>query len=163
MWNRRYLMSDSLGWQAVAFRCGGDVMLIGVTAISEIADAGKCTSIPGCKDWFLGLGSIRGNVLPVSDLSGYIFNQNCEVSEHNRILVIKKDEDVFGLLVDEILGLRKFSVSQLISDKSDIPAAVRPCVVEVVHDGDQFIPVIDPALIVSSNSFLNVKLARETG
>jgi len=163
VWNRHSRMSDALNWQAVAYRSGGHVFLSGVTTLAEITETVKQTPIPGCKAWFLGLGSVRGGVVPMTDLSGFIFGRNSEVSEHSRLLLIKKEDETFGLLVDEILGLRKFSSNQVLSDTSDVPAPAQPYTLDTVHDGERILPVLDPRLIVESRAFLDVKRDLKAG
>ena len=136
-------------------------MLANVSVVTEIADAVKCTSIPGSIFWFRGLGSVRGQVVPISDLSGFLFGQNGDESEHNRLLLVRREEEIFGLLVEEILGLRRYSHTQLLHEKNDIPSEIQEFVVETIHDGEQWIPVLDPVLLVDSKRFLDIQSGRK--
>lgn len=148
-------MSDSPKWQAVAFSVGGQSLLIAVSHIVEIIDALPCTRIAATQSWFLGLASSRGNIIAVSDLAGLLLGENAQNSKHGRLILVRGDEDVFALLVDEITGLKKYPISALVANDENIAPGIRPYVLEYVHDNDTVIPVFDPGLLVNSDRFLN--------
>ncbi len=137
------------------FNIGEQSLLIAVSHIVEILDALPCTKIAATEPWFLGLASSRGNILAVSDLGGLLFQKNSPTPNHGRLILVRGEEDIFALLVDEITGLKKYPVSVLVANEDDIAEDLKPYVLEYVHDSDSVIPVLDPGLLVNSDRFLN--------
>lgn len=144
-------------WQALAVRVGTRHLLCGVSRVAEIADPGPITSLVGTVNWFAGLASLRGNILPVTDLAAFFGVREEGVGEHRRVLVIRSEDDVFGLMVDEVLGLRKFPAHALSADVADVPDDLAMYVIEVIHENDTALPVLDPDLLIGSEKFLNVR------
>lgn len=144
-------------WQALALRVGSLHLLCGVSRVAEIADPGPVTAVVGTSDWFSGLASLRGNVLPVTDLAAFLDVREAAAGEHQRILVVRSDDEAYGLLVDEVLGLRKFPAHALSADVADVPDNLAMYVIEVIHENDTSIPVLDPDLLIGSEKFLNVR------
>jgi len=56
----------------------------------------------------MGLANIRGNLMPVLDMNGYLYSTPSKIRKESRILIINRDGVVAGLLVDEVFGLRRF-------------------------------------------------------
>ncbi|MCB1754435.1 MAG: chemotaxis protein CheW [Gammaproteobacteria bacterium] len=156
-------MSEPALLQMLAYRVADQVLLTGVSHIAEIIELPLCTSLPGCKKWFRGLASSRGNIIPVSDLGGFLFGSNCIEDGHSRLIVINRDEEVYALLVNEIIGLKKYSTSHLLADTTDLPETLRPWALEVVHDDGAIYPVLDPDLIINSELFLDVRRPQVAG
>ncbi len=150
-------MSTNVTRQTVAVVVKGQTLLVAVSDILEILSPVPCTPIPRVKTWFLGLASSSGNIMPVCDLGGFLFGDAEFNYESSRLLLIQSDADVFALRVDEVLGLRKYNKSQFINNLSEIPAVLIPFVNEVVKTNAVPLPVLVPELIVSSDSFLNIK------
>lgn len=148
-------MSDSPKWQAVAFTIREQSLLIAVSHIVEIIDSLPCTKIPETEPWFLGLASSRGNILAVSDLAGLLLGENAQHPKQGRLLLVRGEEDVFALLVDEVTGLKKFPVTALVANDKDTALGIKPYVLEYMRENDRVIPVFDPGLLVNSDRFLN--------
>lgn len=156
-------MSDSPKWQAVAFTIRGQSLLIAVSHIVEIIDALPCTRVATTQAWFLGLGSSRGNIIAISDLAGLLLGENAQNPNQGRLILVRGEEDVFALLVDEVTGLKKYPVSALVAHSEDIAPGIKPYVLEFVHDNDKVIPVFDPGLLVNSDRFLNASSSLTAG
>ncbi|MDO6462254.1 chemotaxis protein CheW [Granulosicoccaceae sp. 1_MG-2023] len=144
-------------WQGLALRVGTAQLLCGVSRVAEIADPGPVTPVCGTVGWFAGLAGLRGNVLPVTDLAAFLGVREEGPGEHARVLVIRRDEENFGLLVDEVLGLRKFPAAALSADVASVPDGLAMYVIEVIHDNGATLPVLDPDLLIGSEKFLNVR------
>ena len=68
--------------------------------------------VPGVTNWVLGLANIRGNLMPILDMNGYLYAKPCKIRKESRILIINKHGVVAGLLVDEVYGLRRFNLKE---------------------------------------------------
>jgi len=95
-------------WSAIGFKVAGLQMVSAVGDVNEIMHFPQVTSIPGTKPWVKGMANIRGNLVPIIDLNGYLGKQNTKLDAHSRVLIINNDDLWAGLLVDQVLGLKHF-------------------------------------------------------
>jgi len=105
------VLSKNDTWSGIGFRIMKDELIIQNTCIDEIISADfqrNLSSMPGAKNWLLGLISLRGQPLPVIDLKQYFFNQKSQITEHSRLVVIKSEHHVYGLFLEHVYGLKQF-------------------------------------------------------
>lgn len=96
------------GWSGIAFRVGTDRLLIHADDILEILTYPTITRVPGTQPWVKGVANVRGNLLPIMDLGGFLNGQRTPVTRGTRVLVSDQDGVYVGLVVDEVLGQRQF-------------------------------------------------------
>lgn len=97
--------SDTEVGQYVAIQLGGSTLLSTLDNIDEIIDLMPVNRVPGTAPWFLGLGSHKGQLLPVSDLGRYAGGVASTSSANSRLLIINNGRERIGLAVDDVLGL----------------------------------------------------------
>jgi twitching motility protein PilI len=95
-------------WIGIGFAINGVALLAKMEDVSEILPVPETIRVPGVTYWVVGLANIRGNLIPVLDMNGYLYGKPGTVRKESRILVINKHGVVAGLLVDEVYGLRRF-------------------------------------------------------
>ncbi len=158
---RRLVRPSSVGgvnnWQAMTVLVGEQEMLIPAGDISEVIDAPNCCRVPGTSEWYLGLGNLRGQVLPVTDLSRFIFGVRGFRAAEHRVLVHGRGEAVVGFSVGELRSLRQFTSAVEVSTAS-VSEALKPYVKGVAVQGEQSWPVLSLSAIANSEAFLQVAL-----
>ena len=95
-------------WLGIGFAIGDLPLLAKMEDVSEILPVPATIRVPGVKPWVLGLANIRGNLMPVLDMNGYLYARASKIRKESRILIINRHGLVAGLLVDEVFGLRRF-------------------------------------------------------
>ena len=95
-------------WLGIGFAIGDLPLLAKMEDVTEILPIPATIRVPGVKSWVLGLANIRGNLMPVLDMSGYLYDRPSKIRKESRILIINRHGLVAGLLVDEVFGLRRF-------------------------------------------------------
>lgn len=95
-------------WRGIAFRLGQRRMAASIAEVTEILSFPVLTSVPGSKFWLMGVANVRGNLVSVVDIRGFIEGERSTHNEKSRVLVIRQQGSLVGLLVDEILGQRAF-------------------------------------------------------
>ena len=98
-------------WSAIGFQLGGRALLAPLGQVTEILTLPVLTRVPGAKPWVLGIANVRGNLLPIMDLNGYLFGRRMVPGKRSRVLVINHRGVFAGLLVDQVLGLRHFEAT----------------------------------------------------
>lgn len=102
-------------WSGIGFRIGDYHFVAPLKQVNEILHYPRLTNFPGARTWVKGIANIRGSLVPVMDLSAYLGKRHISVNNQTRIMIVRQDEMSFGLLVDEVQGLKHFSEEEKIS------------------------------------------------
>ena len=95
-------------WRGIAFRLGRRLLASSITEVTEILSFPVLTGVPGAKPWLMGVANVRGNLVSVIDIKCFVEGERSTHNEKSRVLVIRQQGSLVGLLVDEILGQRAF-------------------------------------------------------
>lgn len=92
----------------VGFRVGNSHLVAVPGEVVEILTHPETTVVPNTRAWLCGIANVRGKLLPVVDLSGYLTGTVTELSYRTRVLVVEYQGIYSGLIVDEVYGLKHF-------------------------------------------------------
>ena len=95
-------------WAGLAFRVSDMSLVCATNRIHESLPLPRVTRVPGTKPFILGLANVRGNLVTVVDLGGYLYGSPTPVSGSSRLLLATLRGRPVGLLVDEVHGQRNF-------------------------------------------------------
>jgi len=95
-------------WDAIGFGLFGRRLVVAMRDVREILTLPVMTRIPGARPWVLGLANIRGNLMPILDLQGFLTNEPASTKRRTRVLVVSQRGVTAGLMVDEVYGIRHF-------------------------------------------------------
>jgi len=96
-------------WRGIGFRIGERHLVSAIAEVSEILNMPQLTAIPGTKPWLLGVANVRGNLVAVVDLRGFMEGSRTPIGDRSRVLVARQPGGAVGLLVDEVLGQGSFT------------------------------------------------------
>ena len=99
-------------WVGVGFRVGRTRLVAARQEVREVLTWPGVTALPGAKPWMLGLANVRGQLLPVTDLSAFFGGEPTELGRSTRVLMVNHQDIPAGLLVDEVRGFRRFIASE---------------------------------------------------
>jgi len=140
----------------IGFRLGDEQFLVSREEVREVLTVPTGVArVPGAKHWLRGLANIRGQLLPLIDMSHFFGGGVAANSRHARILSVNHRDVPAGLLVDEVLGFRRFPESQR---NQETPKTVIRCdrfLRGSFAQGDEVWPVLSLKSLVESNEFLN--------
>jgi twitching motility protein PilI len=142
-------------WVGVAFRMGGETFLVAREETREVLGyPAAVTRIPGAKSWVKGLANVRGQLLPMLDLRQFLGSGATASGRNTRIIVVNHRDIPAGLMVDEVLGFRRFAESDF---NPDPPPTVIRCdtyLAGAFRRGGEVWPVLSLKTLVESQSFL---------
>jgi twitching motility protein PilI len=95
-------------WQGIGFIASDLNFVTPLTEIVEILPLPELTSVPAGADWFKGVANLRGRLLPITDLQGFIFGKPQYVTPLSRVLVVEFEQTGVGFLVSQVLGIQRF-------------------------------------------------------
>lgn len=94
-------------WQAVAFSANNQQLLVNMQQVSEVVEVSSVTLIPGVQPWVAGISNVRGVVLPLIDLGLYLEGKASQTGNRCHVIAIEQGEVRFGLIVDQVIGMRQ--------------------------------------------------------
>jgi twitching motility protein PilI len=142
-------------WVGVAFRMGGETFLVAREETKEVLGyPAVVTRIPGAKSWVRGLANVRGQLLPMLDLRQFLGSGPTTAGRNTRVVVVNHREIPAGLMVDEVLGFRRFAEPEF---NADPPPTVIRCdsyLAGAFRRGGEVWPVLSLKSLVESQGFL---------
>lgn len=112
-------------WVGIGFRLGAERFVANRGEVREVLPVPEqVTRVPGAKPWLRGIANLRGQLLTVVDLKSFLGAGGAASERQTRILVVASREVPTGLVVDEVLGFRRFASDDF---RDEMPASVIRC------------------------------------
>ncbi len=144
-------------WRGVGFMLGGRQYVTEMDNVSEIIQPPHVTPVPGVRDWVMGVANVRGRLVPVNDMCSMLGLTSRAGRNSQRVLVVGRKDFRSGLLVDAVLGMQSFLVSQKMSG-IQVPDELAGFTDNgFVRDG-QIWPEIELDRLVESPAFLDIAI-----
>ncbi|MGO9801973.1 MAG: chemotaxis protein CheW [Steroidobacteraceae bacterium] len=141
-------------WVGVALRMAGDLYLVARDETREVLGVpASTTRVPGAKAWIRGLANVRGQLLPIVDLRQFLGSGVTPVTRNTRVLVVNHREIPAGLLVDEVLGFRRFADSEFTGDAPPTVARCERYLAGAFRRAHEQWPVLSLRAVLESPSF----------
>ncbi|TJX66289.1 purine-binding chemotaxis protein CheW [Soehngenia saccharolytica] len=123
--------------QVIVFSLNEKLFAIPTNKVSEITKSMPLIKVPNAPDWVEGLINLRGNVVTLINLSKILFIEDklC----YNSIIILNYEDDLLGLLVDEVEQVLNIKEEQIqILKKED-----NQNIMGIVDINNKIIDVID--------------------
>jgi twitching motility protein PilI len=99
-------------WVGVGFRLGEERFVADRGDVKEVLSLpDSMTRVPGAKAWLRGVANVRGQLITVVDLKAFLGGGISMTDRRSRVLVVSSRDVPTGLLVDEVLGFRRFNAT----------------------------------------------------
>jgi twitching motility protein PilI len=124
-------------WVGVALRMAGELFLVAREETREV----------------LGLANVRGQLLPIIDLRQFLGSGVTPLTRNTRVVVVNHREIPAGLIVDEVLGFRRFAETEF---TGDAPPTVVRCdryLAGAFRRGPEQWPVLSLRSVLESQGF----------
>lgn len=141
-------------WVGVACRIGTFRFVSARAELREILTWPGVTHVPRARSWLLGLANVRGQLLPVTDLMAWAGGGETVLSRNSRILVVNHPDIPVGLLVDQVVGFRRFPPANIGEVPPGALEALRPFLLGSYERDDEQWTVLGLRDLVESEGFL---------
>ncbi len=142
-------------WVGVGFRIGDEQFVANRDHVREVLMLpDSMTRVPGSQRWLLGIANLRGHLLPLVDVKLLLGNGRTLLRRTTRVISVNHREIPAGLVVDEVLGFRRFMDHEF-TDKC--PETVVRCerfLTGAYERSDESWPKFDLSSFIESNLFL---------
>jgi twitching motility protein PilI len=143
-------------WIGVAFRMGGETFLVARDEAREVMGVpAAVTRVPGARSWIRGLANVRGQLLPVIDLKQYFGSGESVAGRNTRVIVVNHREVPAGLVVDEVLGFRRFADREFNAEAPPTMIRCEHYLAGSFRRGTEAWPVLSLRTLVESPAFLH--------
>lgn len=93
--------------QAVVFMLNKAYYGVPILQVQEIVKMTEITEIPNTPDFVQGIVNLRGKIIPIIDMRKRFGLPDEKVNENWKILILKSDDVLFGVMVDQISEVEK--------------------------------------------------------
>lgn len=145
-------------WRGIGFRVRGRHLLGAIGDVNEILALPGVTPVPGAQAWLLGVANVRGNLVPVVDMTGFIDGHPAYITDNSRLLLVRQPAGSVGLLVDEVFGQRTVASDQVREADAEADPAIARYVREQVRSGSYDWGLFNMAVMVRSVDFQQAAL-----
>lgn len=143
-------------WRGIGFSIGDRRFVSAMADISEVMHIPKFARVPGAKEWLMGIANLRGALLPVVNLHGFLRGTSAALDRDSRILVVEQDEILSGLAVEQVFGVKHFLSEQRLADSDASDDWLSPYVTGSFRVADQTWEIFDVHALITAPAFMQV-------
>ncbi len=145
-------------WAGVGFRVGDSKLMAAISDVKEILDVPEFTMVPGVKSWLVGVANVRGSLLPIMDMKGYLLGDDIKQRQKGRVIVIDYKGFNTGLIVEEVYGMRHFREGDESTDFPEVHESISPYIERAFKQDDEHWSVINFYEMTQDERFAHVTL-----
>ncbi|MFC1611755.1 chemotaxis protein CheW [Myxococcota bacterium] len=141
--------------ELLAFWVADEEYAINIVQIQEIIKVPSITVVPRAPTCVLGVISLRGTIVPVSDLRAILGMERASTARASRILVLRDNNgEPAGLLVDEVSSVVRFDREAI----QPVPRTIQPDASDLLQgvgrDGERMLIVLDLASVLAATEYV---------
>ena len=100
-------------WVGIGFRLGAERFVATRGDVREVLPVpDHVTRVPNAKPWLRGIANLRGQLLTVVDLKSFLGAGSAATERQARVLIVASRDVPTGLIVDEVVGFRRFGANE---------------------------------------------------
>jgi len=145
-------------WVGVGFRIGDSKLMATMSDVKEILDLPDFTMVPGVQSWIVGVANVRGSLLPIVDMRGFLLGDDIKQRNKGRVIVISYKGFDTGLVVEEVYGMRHFRVGDTTEDIPAVDEKLSPYIEKAFKQEDEHWPVFSFDYLAQDERFAHVSL-----
>ena len=142
-------------WVGVGFRVGDEHFVADRNEVREVLMLPTTlTRVPGARRWLLGIANLRGHLLPLIDVKMLLGSGRTALRRATRVISVNHREIPAGLLVDEVLGFRRFGDADFVDQWPQTALRCDSFLNGAYRRGSETWPIFSLYQLVESNTFL---------
>lgn len=135
----------------VVFTLAGEEFGVGIDEVKEIIRVEKITRVPNTPPYILGVINLRGGIVVIIDLAMKLSLATKEIDKNTRIIVIEKEENVYGMVVANTSEVLRLGSEQIEPAPQIITEKIDACYIEgVAVLGERLLILLDLQKVLGS-------------
>lgn len=143
-------------WSGVGFVAADHELLVELERVVEIIEHVDYTVLPNVAPWFLGLSNVRGNLMPVVDLTHFLFGVKTMHTDKTRVLVLKDEPVNIGFIISAVLGMRYFQAQDRQLPASSLNSKIRAYIHCAYQSNNEYWNEFDFGKLMNDNRFIDI-------
>jgi purine-binding chemotaxis protein CheW len=135
----------------VVFTVDGVTCALRVDEVQEIKRVIQINDVYHAPEYVRGVINLRGQIVTVIDMRRKLNYQPCEVSESSRLVIVKREEEHIGLLVDTIEDTVVARTKDILKPPSNIQGAEVRFFLGVCKTPDSLVTILDLKAILEKD------------
>ncbi len=142
-------------WRGIAFRVLASQLVAPLGEVIELFNYPHVTRVPATRPWVKGIANVRGTLMPIVDLQVFLEGPPTAVRRRSRVLVIRHKDLHAGLLVEQMLGLKRFFEEERTAHVPSVDATVKTYTHSAFRQSDTFWSVFSMRELAENEEFLH--------
>ena len=156
---KREMRSDLLRY--VTFDVQGEIYGLPIEQIVEISTAFPTTPVPRTSSFVIGIGNMRGSVMPVIDLARRLNLGSVNYSRETRVLIVRLGDDQHGIVVDRVREVISLPPEDMENTPGGIGSTRADFILGLGRHRGRLIIILDLGTVLAERDFLQAKFRRE--
>ncbi|MFP4567884.1 MAG: chemotaxis protein CheW [Candidatus Woesearchaeota archaeon] len=141
-------------FQIVTFKLGNERFGIDIDELLEIVRIENITRVPNTKNFVEGVINLRGKIIVVLDLLKKLNIGKIKITNSSRILVVKTEEELTGLLVDSCEDVMTISIDKVQNAPKILEEKINTEYIRgVIFDKKEIIVLLDLNKLIAGKDF----------
>lgn len=137
--------------EILEFQIAGEKYGIESVYVTKILLLNDLTFLPGVPSFIVGIINVRGHIIPVIDIKKIFELSNQKSIAESNVVVIETKDAIFGIIADNISGLRFIPVNELQTSLPTLSGIRAEYLKGVTNDQ---VVVLDPLKLASDRNII---------
>jgi purine-binding chemotaxis protein CheW len=138
----------------VTFTVADEIYGLPIEQIVEIATRFETTMVPRTAAFVLGVGNVRGQVMPIIDLPARLALGRARDDRSTRVLIVRHQNEAHGLVVDRVLDVVSMAPEELEDAPGGIGATRADFIAALGRHEGQLVIVLDLDTVLDEYEFI---------
>jgi purine-binding chemotaxis protein CheW len=147
--------------QYVTFRVSGEVYGLAIHEIEEISKVFQTTHVPRTADFLLGIGNVRGRIMPVIDLSRRLRLRPVERGRAARVLIVHYNDEPYGLVVDQVMDVIRIPPEAMEDKPGGLTGARAEYIRALGRNGTELVIILHLPTLLDAKDFVKMAPTEE--
>lgn len=140
----------------VGFKLAEHYLVSPLKFIREIVSVPELTRFFRSKPWLKGLANVRGELIPVTDLTLFFAYPQKKINDNFRIIILDDNKTQAGLMVEHVFGMKRFSKEQESPLKETNNTLLNPFLSNIYNENKIAWVRFEASMLMASPTFFQV-------
>ncbi len=138
----------------LAFRVSGETYGLPIAELGEITKPFDTTPVPRTAEFVIGIGNVRGSVIPIVDLAKRLRLAAQPLTGLARVLIVHRAGEPYGLLVDAVKEVVQIAPEALEAPPGAIAGARGAFIAALARHAGEIVIVLDLDTLLEPRDFV---------